>query len=829
MPARQTKLLAVAFLLAVVFFSCFLSASAINEKDTPLNKVKWLRAPKHAPVILVRDGKSEAVIVIPSDAAIKAKALQSEYEGSILPAAAAVRKYVGKVTGAEMEIVTEDKYAAMNPVPRAIFIGAGKKTAVLGLEPAKLPLEGFYIKTFDDGIAIVGRDGWWNEDDRYGDPSRGTLWGAYDFIERFLGVRFYYPGIGTCLPKSTMLEIAPVYYTDHPRFRMRQEWNFFREFKNEWPWDKNQYPVDWQEMRWRFRVAQTLSTGMMAHTPVGWAHLYGKTQPELFYKDRFGIRHIGEYNPSAASQYDVSNPAVVQRYVDDLKKFYETGWDEAWRMPPYDKSAPANRAPRKNVIPFGLMDCVHQNESSPLYNANRPGGEMSDVLADFYVKLAAEIKKLWPEKKLLGAAYQNYRFAPVKVKDLPDNLYLILAVYDAICPSEESFEKEVDNVREWCKIMKHKPTLWLYLPPGTDAPMYSLSMFPKLYGKIISQTDGVFFDCPGPWAKDHIIEYIRFRMSWNPDFNIDAALDEYYRLAYGPAAEPMKKIFTALIDAWAGYKVPGSERTTGRDIKDMYQKLYPPDFVARIKNWLEEAKSAAPAGSVEALRVDFYAKGLAPFFVQSGRVMQSIAAERKLKAEVVKAGAIVIDGKLDDTGWKSCAPVEFRPEKGDTAKYPAYVKIARDDNNLYFAFSMTDDKLSELKAAVNVRDGNVWEDDGVEMFLSPGKQKDKFFQFIINPAGTLYDELWTIQRGDNPVPQNWSCEDIEIKTGKAQDCWTIEARIPFKSLNAKAPARGDTWYVNFVRNKRTDPRGDQAIAPTFGNNHYMEFWALLDY
>jgi hypothetical protein len=88
----------------------------------------------------------------------------------------------------------------------ALILGDNALSRAAGLDVKKLATEGFFIKRSGNHIFLLG------EDDPDADPrknrwrmwmKRGTLTAVYDFLERFAGVRFYFPGeMGTVVPRG---------------------------------------------------------------------------------------------------------------------------------------------------------------------------------------------------------------------------------------------------------------------------------------------------------------------------------------------------------------------------------------------------------------------------------------------------------------------------------------------------------------------------------------------------------------------------------------------------------------------------------------------------
>ena len=97
-----------------------------------------------------------------------------------------------------------------------IILGDTSWSRKAGLDAGKLARDGYYIKTSGNHIFIVGRDAPGRDIDRIlekggawdFDFERATLFGVYDFLERFGDVRFYFSGeLGTVVPQKKQLDI----------------------------------------------------------------------------------------------------------------------------------------------------------------------------------------------------------------------------------------------------------------------------------------------------------------------------------------------------------------------------------------------------------------------------------------------------------------------------------------------------------------------------------------------------------------------------------------------------------------------------------------------
>ena len=201
-----------------VFLAVWTAAAACGNPlaQPALNPVTALPPPTHPPVALVEGGVPRIVLVWDS-AVAQERDPPGRDRRTVREAVRTLRREIGFCTGAEIEVV--DAASATVPDDRTvILVGCSTRTDALGIGPTGLPPEGFIVTTFSNGVAIVG-----NDCGRAGArPSRATLWGAYDFLERFFGCRYYYPGPdGSVRPACTNLVLAPCAYTDAPRFRNR--------------------------------------------------------------------------------------------------------------------------------------------------------------------------------------------------------------------------------------------------------------------------------------------------------------------------------------------------------------------------------------------------------------------------------------------------------------------------------------------------------------------------------------------------------------------------------------------------------------------------------
>jgi hypothetical protein len=176
-----------------------------GEWPADLNPVTFHTPQDHPPLVLVEQGAPKATIAVmgPRSAARE-------------QAVARLQGFLARSTGATLPI----EYGQITSP--AIVIGDCDLAAAAGLVGHEMPVEGFAIKSVPGHVFIVGRD----EDVETGvAKSDGTAWGVLEFVERFVGVRWYFPGeLGQSVPRAASLSIAPVWLEDAPAFRKREIW-----------------------------------------------------------------------------------------------------------------------------------------------------------------------------------------------------------------------------------------------------------------------------------------------------------------------------------------------------------------------------------------------------------------------------------------------------------------------------------------------------------------------------------------------------------------------------------------------------------------------------
>ena len=178
-----------------------------------------------------------------------------------------------------------------------------------------------------------------------------------------------------------------------------------------------------------------------------------------------------------------------------------------------------------------------------------------------------------------------------------------------------------------------------------------------------------------------------------------------------------------------------------------------------------------------------------------------------------------LDDGLAAAAWSAGTPFALRTNGGAVPQDATDGRIGYTDEALHIVMRCADAHPAEVRAQVTQRDGHVWNDDCVELFIGPsGPRGDwaDYFHLGVSASGARYDA-----RKQDPT---WNAE-WTAATRRLADGWEVSLRIPFNSLGLNEFNLGD-WTINFCReNPRT--REVSAWSPTYGTFHNHERFGLL--
>ena len=184
-----------------------------------------------------------------------------------------------------------------------------------------------------------------------------------------------------------------------------------------------------------------------------------------------------------------------------------------------------------------------------------------------------------------------------------------------------------------------------------------------------------------------------------------------------------------------------------------------------------------------------------------------------------------IDGLLDDACWQTAPQItQFRcvDAQRSVPTQATQAWIACDGDALYVAARCADDQMDRVPATVTDRDGPVWQDDCLEVFLMPGTPY--YYHFGANLLGARYDARHSVGTPrDEAKPESWNGE-WQVASRREADYWTMEVLLPLACMEWGSARLAAHLRFNIGREQRR--LTEFSCWPASGFNKSDEF-ALL--
>jgi len=510
---------------------------------------------------LVRDGQPACGIVLaenPTPAA-RLAALELQY-------------HVWKISGAELPIRSETERVE----GRRILVGESAATRGFNLRGRDFKPQEYLIALRPDTIILIGRD--WEDTPAnrqvegrpmvgetleglrhkldfwktVGCPERstavielpglyddqGTCLATYDFLERFVGVRWYGPApLHVVIPARATLSVTGADVRRSPALKHRSavpagNWPFLR---GQW----GQFSRDQVHLYWR----------RMRQGGERWAGNH--TFHRATIKAAFSDPEYQSKNPrSQGSQLCYTHPKLVNQVAQMARDFFDGkgGLPEGW------KAAGDYFA----IVPDDNMNLCQCTTCAALLQKGRTrktgffsSGEMSDYWFSFVNAVAREVGKTHPDKFIATLAYWAYALPPDF--DLEPNVSVAPCLHTCYYPVHAAMkENDLTFYHAWQQKTRAPVFLWVYYHhPMEPALIDRWKCFPHVMVHDTARSmrmfirDGVrgIFECG---EQDQLEQYVMAKVWDDPEVNVDGLMDEFFRLYFGAAGDAMKTFYLRL-------------------------------------------------------------------------------------------------------------------------------------------------------------------------------------------------------------------------------------------------------------------------------------------
>jgi hypothetical protein len=200
----------------------------------------------------------------------------------------------------------------------------------------------------------------------------------------------------------------------------------------------------------------------------------------------------------------------------------------------------------------------------------------------------------------------------------------------------------------------------------------------------------------------------------------------------------------------------------------------------------------------------------APLVGQAGQASRSVAptAVPRRVAAASLAGAIRLDGRLDDPAWAVATPAtdftQSWPSPGEAASFRTEARVLLGGDALYVGVRMFDPHPDSIAAPLARRDASGIYSDWVHVIIDSRMDRRTAFRFAVNPRGVQKD-VYHFDDGNEDLAWDavWGAATAIDSLG-----WTAVFRIPLSQLRFATGERApEGWGIGILRDvARRDER-----------------------
>ncbi len=556
---------------------------------------------------LVRDGKPACAIVVAERPSPAARLAALELQSHIL-----------KIAGVELPLKRDTE-----PAPGArLLVGESAATRALGLRGTDFAPQEYLIGFRSNALVLIGRDwadteanrretGRTLQDQRLSDlrhkidywktvglagrgplelelpgvfDDQGTCYAAYDFLERFCGVRWYGPtDLTSVIPKRSHL------WAEGPDLRRAPALKHRNALSSaSWPFLRRQWGAFTQPevfLHWRrLRLGGEKWAGN---------HTIHRRTIETVLKDP-------EYQAQGAARglnLCYTHPKLVQTLAGMARDYF----DGKTELPEGFKALGDYYA----IVPEDVAKYCACERCRALLDQGKDrktgffsSGEISDYWFSFVNAVARELRRTHPDKFLTTLAYWNYAFPP-RGFELEPNVAIAPCLHTCAYAIDDAVrENDMKFYRDWMAKAKAPVFLWNYYHhPMEPALIDKWKCFPNVMVHETARAarmfihDGVrgIFECG---EQDQVEQYVLVKVWDDPGLDTDALLDEFFALYFEGAAQPMNRFYRA-IEAIACNQAFYPPKAHKQNKTIAWANLGTPERMSQLAALMAEAESRA--------------------------------------------------------------------------------------------------------------------------------------------------------------------------------------------------------------------------------------------
>ena len=452
------------------------------------------------------------------------------------------------------------------------------------------------------------------------DKYKCDLFAVSDFLEKYCGVRFLWPGeLGTVVEKRNPITISPRTETYVPPFEVRLVSSFHYGWYNLSPKERRDLST-WMNNR---KVGASTNIAFQhAFASLIPQKVYAKTHPE--YYSLVSPKHwIGTPRPDKPMRrvppYD-NGPWQICTSNKEVRRIIA------------EKIATNNKGVMRSISPndgFGFCECDNCLAQDGKDAERRVIGHMrvTNRMYDYAEDIAKQVYKLNPKAKVGMFAYSFYDSVPDQKINFPPNMYLSFCYLVYSMNEKEQLalgERLTGLAATGAKVIgrEYWGTHYTLGYPLNHSRKIDRNV--KLLHKL--KAAGIYGETGTNFAARGVDLYILAKLTWNPTLSRDALLKEFCEAAFGKKAAPVMIEMYNKIEVYVAENFEKSKNVKGKNYKffpkgysdnaRMFAEIFGPKFTDMCYKYLKRAEKLADTPERKA-RIAYVRKGIDYAKVQS--------------------------------------------------------------------------------------------------------------------------------------------------------------------------------------------------------------------
>lgn len=734
---------------------------------------------------------------------------------TVMFAAREATNFLSRAFGCEIPVVN-----GRTPGRTAIFLGDCAESRAAGIDVAGLARDGFVVWSGEDSVCIAGRD----------DPKKNVDWilshggkvsmyfehatamGVYWFLEKFVGVRMYFPGeLGEVVPRRGSIDVPAGETRVKPDFTSR----YYMAWRGEWFEPVDRKRAGYLKTLNYIRLRMETESVPCCHGSIWFNYLrrFGKTHPEYFALLSNGERSTDPSQPHPGQLCWTSG--VIEEMYQDVKSYLKgespsvrgvVGSDGKPRW-----SGNCSGGKYVDIMPqdaFAGCLCKRCKASYRYIEGDRCYA--TELIWGVVSNIAARLTAEGIAGTVTMMAYSSY--ARIPDFELPPNVEVMVARAGPwMIRNRDAWTADCDLIRAWTEKLGHKVWLWNYVNKVGEravklagVPQMSPRAYVQCYKELAplirgafaeSETDRYFFN--------YLNYYVFSKVCWDNSVDVEELLREHHELMFGAGADEMSKIYDALEEKWMGRTVGAAKDTPLGPVyssptdAELWDDIYSPEFLAEFDGLMKSAVRKVGEESIEARRIalvrqEFYE----PLAASAARYHDRLAAVKTLRHSMKATSPIRL------------VPFVLTGKEAPEKTLSTEVRVRKDGDTFEVVFDCEEPAMDQRAAVVHEADDpRLWKDDCVEVMVNPSGDMENYYQFVVNSEGSWSDAKLTIyKRADRtPHAHDWN-SGMEVKVDRRAGGWTALLRIPLAAFPEVKPE----FRAEFARERHVNAPSDFA-------------------